>query len=324
MNRPNVYVDGKLHIKWKQTNADQPYDAMVIVKHGSHDLFTERVRNLSVAHENTTVPFFGTPDYQAIIILVDPRWDVSPSNVPGAGSFDVWVTGCGPVRGTVTDVATLESLETACLNTPPENTIRLAEGEYVLRMQSWPLPGYPGQWGGLMLNGVTLIGAGPDRTVLYIPNDSVAAIRTHGDAEIRNLSIYTNGPFSVISGGKRLKLCAVEVEYSYAQPAVSISHIPFEGEFTTLQITDSVLLGLTFNSSAVYLETCSSASESYISCNIEDTVITGWDIGVEWDKWDNCGPITVTTDCKYISGNEFGNVLEYDFVSGSGELEHCP
>lgn len=323
---PSIPNYGTLHIKWKQPSGAQPYDALVIVKHGSRDLLTQRVRDLSAAHTETAVPFFQAPDYQAIIILVDPRWDVEPSTLPPTQeSFEVWVTGCGPLPGNDTIPLTLDDLEDACRTTSPGNTILLGEGQYVLRRQSWSLSGYPDQWGGLMLNGLTLAGEGPDRTVLYVPNDSAAAILTHGDAEIRNLSIYVSGPFSVISSGTGLKLCAVEIEYSHWQPGVSISHIPFEGGFSNVQISGSALIGLSFKGSGLYLETCGSASESQILCNIENTVISGWQTGVEWYTYDNCGPIAVSAECNYIGGNVFGNVVESMCQGGPCyNVEHCP
>lgn len=205
-------------------------------------------------------------------------------------------------------------------------TIRLAKGDYVLKRQQWPLGDFPDQWAGLLANGVTLMGAGPGETVVYVPDDPAAYIMTYGNADIRNMSITASGPFAIVSNGTGLRLCPLDVYSAHSDPGVCISHIPFGGSASHVAIAACVIRSYKFQSTGVFLETCTATPEMHlITCVIEDCSITGWDIGVEWTSWDNCGPISVTADCDYITDNDSGNVLESDCSTGAcDDVERCP
>lgn len=331
-------LNGKLHIKWAQTSNGQSYDAMVIARKGSSDYGVKRVRDLSQAHEDTTVPWLSDPDYQVIVILVDPRWNVAPTSAESSESFKVWVEGCGPAPGTIIDVSTIEELENACRTAAPGNTIRLAEGSYTLRSGDWTIPGFSETHAGLLVKGVTLMGAGPDKTSIHIPGgqySDAVEIMTYGNAEIRNLSICLNNSFAIVSHGSGLRLCNVALNDFAPDPSDVISHWPLVTGLTQIEIRDCVLVSTTSNSTCLYIgfsNTLAGPGAGSTVCTIKDTVITGWEIGVEWNTGptEDFGLTTVIADCEYIAGNEEYNVVQHvchstePHVYYCDQVEHCP
>jgi len=323
---PNL--EGDLHIRLPNTGS-APIEAEILIL----DRETGEVEDVMIAPNlaNGPVDFVSKDfdsDKEAVLLIVDPRWGYDSADKPIKGDVEYWIADpCGPIPPGGVEVSTTDDLIAAAKN--PGTIIKLAPGEYAPPIGSWDTDQYGPFDANLLLENITLIGAGEGATTLVLQGGDLAALYGYKNTTLRNLTVDALSGSQVASLDHRdLTMCNVTFNFS-SSAAWGIILNPWHGGSTSFNMYESSMIhppGGT-RGSGVFLQTCSSPDAVNLSATIKESEFSGWYVAVEYyTGYGSCGSISVDTDCLGFSGNTW-NVLE-SYCPAEGEpcqgIDHCP
>ena len=323
---PNL--DGDLHIRLPNTGSAALQAEILIVNRETGEVEDVKIApNLANGPVDFVLKDFDS-DREAVLLIVDPRWDYDSADTPIKGDVEYWVQDpCGPIPPGGVEVSTTDDLIAAAKN--PGTIIKLAPGEYAPPIGSWDTDQYGPFDANLLLENITLIGAGEGATTLVLQGGDLAALYGYKNTTLRNLTIDAVSGSQVASLDHRnLTICNVTFNFS-SNHAWGIILNPWHGGSTSFNMYESSLIhppGGT-RGSGVFLQTCSSPDAVNLSATIKESLLSGWYVAVEYyTGYGSCGSISVDTDCSGFSGNTW-NVLE-SYCPAEGEpcegIDHCP
>jgi len=304
-------LEGKLHVRFPQ--GAEPLDARVfVIDKASKELRDSYdIWDLSKKHPDVTVSF--DPDKLAMVLLVDPQWSYPSSTNPTTGKIKAWVDSpCGPLPSNVIDVSDDDELYAALTTAPAGSVVLMAPGTYTPPIRLWDTDQYGPFNANLLLENITLIGAGEGATTLVLQGGDLAALYGYKNATLRNLTVDALPGSQVAALDHRnLTICDVTFNFSSTH-AWGIILNPWHGGSTSVGLYNTVLshpVGGT-RGTGLFLQTCSSPDTVNLSATIQDSQISGWYEGVLYNTgYGSCGSVSLNTDCEGFSNNEW-NVNE--------------
>jgi hypothetical protein len=322
-------LTGDLHIKLPVTPT-APLDAHVLILDASSREIEEEfiVRDLSKSHPDVKASF--DPNKQAVVFIAEGTWAHGIPDAPVSGEIEAWVDSpCGPLPSNVIDVSDDDELYAALTTAPAGSVVLMAPGTYTPPIRSWDTDQYGPFDANLLLENVTLIGAGEGATTLVLQGGDRAALYGYKNTTLRNLTVDALSGSQVASLDHRnLTMCNVTFNFSSSH-AWGIILNPWHGGSTSFNMYESSMIhppGGT-RGSGVFLQTCSSPDAVNLSATIKESQFSGWYLAVEYyTGYSSCGSISVDTDCLGFSGNT-SNVLESYCPSEGAQcqaIEHCP
>ncbi|MBW1905748.1 MAG: PKD domain-containing protein [Deltaproteobacteria bacterium] len=324
----SVDLEGTLHVRFLAPSA--PLDAkLLVVDKASYDkIEADTVRDTSSTSRDLTAKL--SPDEHAYIFVVDPRWNYTTSTAPIEGELEVWVEDpCGSIGGNVIDVTTESELQSALMSASPGSTVRLAAGTYSPPIIDWPTPEFGPFGGNVLVQDLTLMGAGEGQTTIVMTGDPYAGLglKTYGNATLRNLTIDAGDSEPAIDclDAKHVTLCNVTLLAS-STTDFGIIWGPWSGGSTSLSLYDSTLahpdreqFGI-----GIFLQSCYE-TPAIVSAELSLTSVSGWGQGVLYSSGEGqCGSVSVSADCDGFSNNDY-NVVEETCSGGVCTTnEQCP
>ena len=313
-------LEGSLHVRFPNT-PNAPVEARVLIldRDTGDAGDTALIFDLRNGPTDATFADFDS-DKEAVIFIVDPRWEYDAADTPITGGIEAWIEDpCGPVPPGAIEVSSTEALIDAVKS--PGAVIQLAPGNYDPPVGSWETPEYSPFMANLLLRDVTLIGSGQGATTISLSGGDSAALYTYSDATLRNLTVDALPGSQVAALDHRnLTICDVTFNFSSTHSWGIILN-PWHGGSTSVGLYNTVLshpVGGT-RGTGLFLQTCSSPDTVNLSATIQDSQISGWYIGVLYDNGSgSCGNVSLNTDCEGFSNNEW-NVFE----ESTGN-EQCP
>jgi hypothetical protein len=227
------------------------------------------------------------------------------------------------------EVSTEAELQDALRTMSPGSVIKLAAGTYHPPLMQWPTPEYGPFGANLLVRDMTLVGAGDGQTTIVMTGDPYGGIglKTYGSATIKNLTIEGREAEPIIDclDAQHVTLCNVTLEAG-SNTDWGLIWGPWNGGGTSLSLYDCTFAHPNREQmgTAIQLQSCYDPPAT-VAASLRQTLVHGWGIGVSYDSGsDNCGSISVTTDCDGFSNNDY-NVLESSCGGGSCDyIEHCP
>jgi hypothetical protein len=323
---PNL--EGELHLRFPAT-PNAPVEAQVLVLNRETGDVEDQHLVLNLANGSVDVVSSDfDSDREAVIFIVDPRWEYDAADTPITGEIEAWIQDpCGPIPPGAIEVSTTEELIDAVKS--PGAIVQLAPGVYDPPVGSWETPEYSPFMANLLLRDVTLIGAGQGATTIELPGGDLAALYTYNDGTLRNLTVDALPGSQVAALDHRnLTICDVTFNFSSTH-AWGIILNPWHGGSTSVGLYNTTLdhpIGGT-RGTGLFLQTCSSTDAVNLSATIRESRITGWYEGVlYYTGYGSCGSISLSTDCEGFSNNTW-NVNETN-CPAEGEPctanEQCP
>jgi PKD repeat protein len=323
---PNL--EGALHLRFPNTpNAPLQARALMLDRATGDVEDVSLIDDLQYGPEDVVFASFNS-DKEAVILIVDPRWEYDADDTPITGEIEAWIEDpCGSIPGSAIEVSTTEDLIAAAKN--PGAVIQLAPGTYDPPVGSWETPEYGPFMANLLLRNVTLIGAGRGATTIELAGGDFAALYTYNDATLRNLTVDALPGSQVAALDHRnVTICDVDFNFSSSH-AWGIILNPWHGGSTSIGLHNSTLshpLGGTLGT-GLFLQTCSSPEVVNLNAVIRESQISGWNEGVLYNTgYGSCGSVSVSTDCNGFSNNTW-NVKEAN-CPAEGQpcvaIERCP
>jgi len=304
-------LEGSLHVRFPET-PNAPVEARVLILDRDTGDVGDTALIFDLRNGPTDAVFADfDSDKEAIIFIVDPRWEYDAADKPVTGGIEAWIEDpCGPIPPGAIEVSSTEALIDAVKS--PGAVIQLAPGNYDPPVGSWETPEYSPFMANLLLRDVTLIGSGQGATTISLSGGDSAALYTYNDATLRNLTIEALPGSQVAALDHRnLTICDVTFNFSSTH-AWGIVLNPWHGGSTSVGLYNTVLshpFGGT-RGTGLFLQTCSSPDTVNLSATIQDSHISGWYEGVlYYTGYGSCGSVSVNTDCEGFSNTEW-NVNE--------------
>jgi hypothetical protein len=321
-------LEGSLHVRFPKT-PNAPVEARVLMLDRDTGDVGDTALIFDLRNGPTDAVFADfDSDKEAVIFIVDPRWEYDAADTPIKGGIEAWIEDpCGPIPPGAIEVSTTEALIDAVKS--PGAVIQLAPGDYDPPVGSWETPEYSPFMANLLLRDVTLIGSGQGSTTISLPGGDLAALYTYNDATLRNLTVDALPGSQVAALDHRnLTLCDVTFNFSSTH-AWGIILNPWHGGSTSVGLYKTVLshpVGGT-RGTGLFLQTCSSPDTVNLSATIQDSQVSGWYEGVlYYTGYGSCGSVSLNTDCEGFSNDEW-NVNETNCpAEGQScvDIEKCP
>jgi len=325
----NDDLTGSLHVRFPKTSA--PLDARVlIIDAESKDVVeTETVQNLAEEHGDVTLDF--DPAKEAIVFVVDPKWDYPSGAAAVEGTMKAWVADrCGALPSNVINVSDEEGLYPALTTAPAGSAVKLAAGTFTPPIREWPLPEDErvGTWDTqVLVRNVTLAGAGQSETTLAMRGDEFGSVglTTVGTVTLRDLTIDAGAFWGVTAiAAKDLILCNVTVQ-THGADGVQFSQWPGGGD-GFVGIYNSTIL-FTGSESQTGMDLYCLDESGNIGAEILNSNIAGWYVGVSYTNYtDQTCSVSLATDCQGFSNNELANVMHIECTPPNCTefVEECP
>lgn len=195
-------LSGVLHLKFLETA--EPVKVRVLLEtSGGGSAQEYALDDLAMGDRELNLPI--KQGARAIVIPVDPRWDVDTGDTFNNGQFKAWIESpCSGTTGSVTEVSTVAELIEATEHVGAGNTIRIAAGTYELPADR-PTPfGYKAS---LWIDGLTLIGAGQGVTNLNVRYLAV----TGRKVRLQNMTIRSDYETFDIRDVQQFSMCNVTI-----------------------------------------------------------------------------------------------------------------
>jgi PKD repeat protein len=319
-------LTGTLHVRFPVLSA--PLDARVIlIDRTSAELqSSQTVEDLSQKHGDVEMRF--SPDEEAVIFVVDPRWSYSSDTEPIKGEILAWVEDpCGSLPTNVIDIGPSDDLYVALTTAPAGSAVRLAPGTYTPPVKDWPAPEYGPISANVVVKDLTLVGAGEGQTVLVMNGNPYVGFgfKTYGNATVRNLTIdpRDSEPAFDCWDAKNVTLCNVTIQAS-ATTDYGLIWGPWHGGSTYLSFFDSTLTSPAPQNDpfGMFIQSCYDPPADVV-VEIRKSEISGWGEGVSFDNG-TCGSVSVSTDCEGFD-NLYYNVVDWNCSEGTcNPIELCP
>ena len=321
-------LEGSLHVRFPKT-PNAPVEARVLMLDRDTGDVGDTALIFDLRNGPTDAVFADfDSDKEAVIFIVDPRWEYDAADTPIKGGIEAWIEDpCGPIPPGAIEVSSTEALIDAVKS--PGAVIQLAPGNYDPPVGSWETPEYSPFMANLLLRDVTLIGSSQGATTITLSGGDSAALYTYNDATLRNLTVDALPGSQVAALDHRnLTICDVTFNFSSTH-AWGIVLNPWHGGSTSVGLYKTVLshpVGGT-RGTGLFLQTCSSPDTVNLSATIQDSQVSGWYEGVlYYTGYGSCGSVSLNTDCEGFSNDEW-NVNETNCpAEGQScvDIEKCP
>ncbi len=332
---PNL--EGALHLRFPNTpNAPLQARALMLDRATGDVEDVSLIDDLQYGPEDVVFADFNS-DKEAVILIVDARWEYDADDTPITGEIEAWIADpCGSTPPHDIEVSTEAELQNALLTMPAGSVIKVAAGSYSPPAISWPVndKGYDTLEAVVLVRDLTLIGAGEEQTTIYVSGGAPdGQFFTWNNATLRDLTVEVlrEGTFFSLNAGN-ITMCNVSVNY-LADPGAGYLYAPLTSGTVTLNLYETSITraaGSTWRNTGVSINACGDhlTYSPNIVANINESHIAGWTWGViyETGTLSSCQwTTTVNTDCKGFS-NELFNVMESRHTSDTEGTTHerCP